>query len=107
MSNNFEENRIEFQKLLENIMGCNKVYYQPPSNKNIQYPCIIYSRTNIENRYANDCVYSQNHAYTVTVVDKDPDSKYVDLVSKLPYSNFNRHYTSDNLNHDVFTIYFK
>ena len=85
---NIETIRIEFQKILESIMDGNKVYYQPPSTKKIEYPCIVYSRNNIENRYASDDVYGQNH-------------------STLPYARFSRHFTSDNLNHDVFTIYYK
>ncbi len=102
-----EEIRIEFHQKLVDIMDGNKVYYQPPASVKIEYPCIIYSRNNIENRYANDDVYKQNHSYTVTVIDRDPDSIYVDRLSKFPYAKFSRHYTSDNLNHDTFTIYFK
>lgn len=102
-----EEIRIEFHQKLVNIMDGNKVYYQPPASVIIKYPCIIYSRNNIENKYANDDVYCQNHSYTVIIIDRDPDSIYVDRLSKFPNAKFSRHYTSDNLNHDVFTIYFK
>ena len=42
----------------------------------------------------------------VTVIDSDPDSKIVNRVSMLPYCYFDRHYVQDNLNHDVFEIYF-
>ena len=51
-------------------------------------------------------VYSQKKSYEVTVIDKNPDSMIVDRVSKLPYCSHNRHYTADNLNHDVFIIYY-
>lgn len=102
-----EEIRIEFHQKLVNIMDGNKVYYQPPASVKIEYPCIIYSRNNIENKYANDDIYWQNHSYTIIVIDRDPDSIYVDRLSKFPHAKFSRHYTSDNLNHDVFTIYFK
>ena len=44
--------------------------------------------------------------YMVTVIDSDPDSKIVNRVSMLPYCYFDRHYVQDNLNHDVFEIYF-
>jgi hypothetical protein len=40
------------------------------------------------------------------VIDKNPDSVHVEDVSNLPYCSFDRHYTVDNLHHDVFTIYF-
>ncbi|WP_288878329.1 hypothetical protein [Bacteroides acidifaciens] len=44
--------------------------------------------------------------YSVTVIDKDPDSPIVGKVALLPTSKFNRHYEKDNLNHDVYTIFF-
>ena len=39
-------------------------------------------------------------------VDKNPDSKFVEDISKLPMCRFDRHYTADNLNHDIFVLYF-
>ena len=37
--------RVDLQRLLETI--CDNVYYQAPSNININYPAIIYTRRNI------------------------------------------------------------
>lgn len=72
----------------------------------MRYPAIVYSRDDIENRHANNGVYSQTTAYSVIVIDEDPESEYVEKVSKLPMCAFDRHYVADNLNHDVFTLYF-
>lgn len=44
--------------------------------------------------------------YQVTVVDKNPDSVIHEKVLKLPLCKFDRHYNKDNLNHDVYTLYF-
>ncbi len=82
------------------------MYYQPPASIFIKYPAIVYSRYYIENTFANNCVYLQATAYQVTVIDEDPYSEIVKKVSKLPMCNFDRHFVSDNLNHDVFTLYF-
>lgn len=101
------DNRLEFHEILADILGSRNVYFQPPESLKLEYPAIIYSRNNIENRFADDDVYLQNHRYQVIVVDKDPDSIFVDAVSKLPTARFDRHYTSDNLNHDVFTVFYK
>lgn len=81
------------------------VYYQPPVNIQMKYPAIRYSRNNIDNTFANDGVYYQQRSYEVTVIDYNPDSPIVDAVSKMPTARFNRHYTTDGLNHDVFIIY--
>lgn len=98
--------RLELQAVLENLLGSRNVYYQPPATIRMQYPAIVYSRHDITNTFADNAVYMQAHAYTVTVIDKNPDSEYVTKVSKLPMCTFDRYYVSDNLNHDVFTLYF-
>ncbi len=98
--------RLELQTLLETILGSRNVYYQPPESVKMSYPAIVYSRSKIGNIHANDLPYLQLHAYSVIVIDKDPDSEFVDAISVLPYCEHVRHYTSDNLNHDVFTLYY-
>ena len=97
--------RLNLQTKLEEILGSRNVYFQPPSSVKMQYPAIVYSRNNIENRSANNSVYMQSPSYEVIVIDKNPDSEIVEKISALPLCRFDRHYTSDNLNHDVFTIY--
>jgi len=42
----------------------------------------------------------------VTVIDQDPDSEIPDKVAEMPMSLFNRFYTADNLNHDVYNVFF-
>ena len=72
----------------------------------MNYPAIVYARKTIDNSYANNSVYKQNYAYEITVIDKNPDSEIVNKISKLPTCRFDRHFKSDNLNHDVFTLYY-
>ena len=57
-------------------------------------------------KHADNGNYNRRIRYTVTVIDSDPDSEIVNRVSMLPYCYFDRHYVQDNLNHDVFEIYF-
>ena len=96
--------RLELQNLLESILGSRNVYYQPPESIKIKYPAIIYSRNYIDNNFADDIVYMQNHTYQIIVIDANPDSEIVNKISKLPMCRYDRHYTSDNLNHDVFIL---
>lgn len=98
--------RLELQTLLETLLGSRNVYFQPSASVFLKYPAIVYSRYNIENTHADNRVYAQHTAYQVTVIDEDPDSEIVKKVSMLPMCSFDRHYTADNLNHDVFTLYF-
>ena len=98
--------RLELQTLLESVLGSRNVYYQPPASVRMNYPAIVYFRSDIENDFANDSAYIQSLAYEVIVIDEDPDSNIVMRVSQFPMCRYDRHYTSDNLNHDVFTLYF-
>lgn len=98
--------RLEFQELLEGILGTSNVYFQEPPSFLMAYPCIKYERTDIDTRFANNKPYSLTDRYTVTVIDSDPDSAIPKKISNLPRSVFDRHYTADNLNHDVFNVYY-
>ncbi|OLU39742.1 hypothetical protein BO224_06855 [Erysipelotrichaceae bacterium NYU-BL-E8] len=97
--------RIEFHNLLKNISGINNVYYQPPENIKIHYPCIIYNFDNYQNSSADNGKYLKHKRYSVTIISKDPDNDYVEKVLTLPLSSFDRRMVVDNLYHDVLTIY--
>lgn len=99
-------NRENLQKILEKILGSRNVYYQPPESIKLSYPAIVYSRERIDNSFADNTVWKQDYSYQITVIDKDPDSEIVSKVSCLPMCRHDRHFTSDNLNHDVFTLYY-
>lgn len=98
--------RLELHEELVSILGSRYVYFQPPESIKMTYPCIVYERSGIPTRYADNNVYHQVVQYTVTVVDKDPDSEIVERMSKFKNARFGRHYVSDGLNHDTFTVYY-
>lgn len=99
-------NRLELQSVLEEILGSRNVYFQPPSTIRMEYPAIVYSRKSIDNLHADDSVYKQDRSYELIVIDKNPDSDIVSRVSEMLLCRFDRHYKADNLNHDVFTLYY-
>lgn len=98
--------RLSLQTMLEELLGSRNVYFQPPSSVYMKYPAIVYSRKRIENVHADNIIYNQRIAYDLTVIDEDPDSEIVTKVSMLPMCTHDRHYTSDDLNHDTFTLYY-
>lgn len=99
-----EARRMEFQTLLEEFVS--DVYFQPPASVRMNYPCIVYERSNIRPTFADNSPYSLATSYQVTVIHRDPDSPIPYNLAQLPMCKFNRHFTSDNLHHDVFTIFF-
>jgi hypothetical protein len=98
--------RLDLHEILATILGSRNVYFQPPATVTILYPCIIYHRSQINIKQADDSIYKYTIGYMVTVIDQDPDSLIPEKLLALPLCRFDRHYTADNLNHDVFTIYY-
>ena len=98
--------RLDLQNILEELLGSDKVYFQPPTNVQMQYPCIVYKRDNASTAFADDSPYRFTQRYQVTIIDRNPDSPIVAMVAALRLTRFARHFTADNLNHDVFELYF-
>lgn len=99
--------RLELHEVLAVILGSRCVYYQPPESIKLKYPCILYELSDIWADRANDDIYRKLKQYTITVIDKDPDSELPDRVNDLKYCEMDRFYVADNLNHWVFTLYFR
>lgn len=100
------ENRIELDNLFREILGNDHTYFQPPESIKLRYPCIIYDR-DIRTLHADDLSYLNRCRYEVTVIAQDPDSELPLKVLGLPMCGMDRHFTSDNLHHWVFTLYYK
>jgi hypothetical protein len=98
--------RSELQTLLRILLGSNNVYFQPPANVQMKYPCIVYKRDFADTKHAGNLPYTRTKRYQVTVIDQDPDSLIPDKIAELPMASFQRFYTVDNLNHDVFDVFF-
>jgi hypothetical protein len=72
----------------------------------MKYPCIVYHRDSANTKFADNSPYDYTKRYRLTVIDQDPDSELPDKVAMLPLCTFDRFFTADNLNHDVFTLFF-
>jgi hypothetical protein len=96
--------RLQLHQLLESFVE--NVYFQPPTNIQLKYPCIIYKRDFADTKFADDIPYGHRLRYAITVIDQDPDSEIPSKVAAMPMSLFNRFFTVDNLNHDVYNVYF-
>lgn len=98
--------RLGLHSLLVDMLGSEHIYYQPPENLKLEYPAIVYSKSRIDKRSANDSAYKLNTRYELIVIDKRPDNPVIEKLLALPYCSYDRNYKSDNLNHDVLTIYY-
>lgn len=98
------QRRLQLHEILKGFVP--NVYFQPPATVKMKYPCIVYNRDNADTKFAGNLPYRYIKRYQVTVIDQDPDSEIPDKVAALPMCLFDRFFTADNLNHDVFNIYF-
>lgn len=98
--------RLELHEKIKSLPGIKKVYYQPPENLQMEYPAIVYSINDIYSRHADDIKYNNKIEYNITIIDKLPDNSAIDELLTWPLSSYNRHFVSDNFNHDVITLYY-
>lgn len=72
----------------------------------MQYPCIVYQRYNALTTFADDTPYVHTKRYQVTLIDTNPDSPVFDKIALFPMCLHNRFFVANNLNHDVFNLYY-
>lgn len=70
------------------------------------YPCIVYERDFAHTKFAGNNPYNYTQRYLLTLIDPEPDSTILPKITGLPMCTFNRHFAANELNHDVFTLYY-
>lgn len=100
------DRRLKLQEILTNILGSNNVYFQPPATIKLSYPCIIYQRSDIEQKYADNLIYNNRVRYSLTLIGRSPENEVVNKLLALPYCSYDRFFVSDGLNHDVFALFY-
>lgn len=102
-----EQRRLDLHEIFVIILGSRNVYFQPPANVKMVYPCIVYKRDEADSKFANNSLYLYKQRYQVTLISLEPDatSRFQQIL-RLPLTTFDRSFAVDNLNHDVFNLYF-
>ena len=98
--------RLSLQTKLEELLGSRHVYYRPPENLKMEYPCIRYKRDNIVSKHADNINYNNTDRYLLIIIDKNPDNSVIEKLLELSMCSFETHYEVDGLNHDVLSIYY-
>lgn len=96
--------RIELHnKLLE---YCDTCYFQPPETVKLSYPCIIYSRNQVESLTANNINYKNDREWTIRVIAREPDSEIpTNLLQGLSMISLIDDYVSDGLYNTILKHY--
>lgn len=85
---------------------CPNVYYQPPGENEMKYTAIKYHKKSMDTKYANNKIYASMNCYEVIVIAREPEDPVNEKVLELPYCSYDNNYRSDNLEHDVYTLYY-
>ena len=101
------ERRLDLQRELCEVLGSNNVYFQPPPSITLKYPCIVYSLDRIQSTRANNSIYKADRKYSITVIDRNPDSEIPKrILASFRMCEFETAYTAENLNHFHFSIFY-
>ena len=105
--------RLQLHDLLVHILGTeddpadhSRVYFQPPANVQMEFPCITYQWDSSQTLFAGNHPYRLTRRYQVTYIDLNPDSDIPEKIAALPMCTHDRSFPAGNVNHYVFTLYF-
>lgn len=87
-------------------MGSRNVYFDPPENVKMKYPCFVYTLDTVFSTRADNKTYNSKRGYQVTYITKDSSDDMIEKFLELSYTSYQRRFFSDNLTHDVFHIYY-
>lgn len=83
------------------------VYFQPPSDIQMSYPCIVYDKLPHMRHFANDVIYLSQQEYKITLIEHNPDSDVAKRMEKhFQYCGINQHYKIDGLNHTHLSLFY-
>lgn len=98
---------LDLQMELEELMEGNMVKFQPPPSYQLKYPCIVYNLSSGTTIFAGNMPYTFTRRYSVTLMDRDPDSIFVEkLAMAFPMITMDRCFSTEGIHHYVYTLYY-
>jgi hypothetical protein len=83
------------------------VYFQPPQNIQMVYPCIVYNKTGRNRHFGDNIIYYSQQGYSITVIDKNPDSDVADKIENhFDHCVINQYFTTESLSHTILSLYY-
>lgn len=109
MSQDIEKSlRWELDAKLRELLPDNwHLYFQPPGERGLDYPCLVYAKSSGDTAYANNKDYMYHRRYELTFIYDDPDDETPrNVMRQLDYCRADRHFVTANLNHDTCVLYY-
>ena len=100
------DRRLQLQKRLEEILGSRNVYFQPPNDLVLKYPCIVYHLEGGTTRFADNNPYRFNKRYQVTYITRDTrETEIPEKLAMMHMTTLNNWNATNGLNHYNYTTY--
>lgn len=103
------QRRLLLHEKLCDLLGSRNVYFQPPPDTMIKYPAFIYNLSPEHKVQADDRIYIMRGHYSLTYIDTRVEACIAmkpRILDAFEHISVERSFTSDNLNHDVYNLYF-
>lgn len=104
-----QQRRLKLHTILTEVLGSKNVYFQPPESLKIKYPAIIYHSNGARTYFSDNKPHVARRKYTLTFITNNPDDDIIRKIAyepKLPGVLYDRHYTKDGLNYEVYSLYY-
>lgn len=99
--------RLELHDELEDLLGSNDCYFQPPESLKLNYPCYVYKLLDTDLLRADNQVYRRVNEYGLTYITYDPDDPLIEETEDhFKMCKFVRFYAADGLNHYYYYLYY-
>jgi len=95
--------RLQLDAILTTITE--HVYFQPPEDIRMEYPCVVYEKAPGSTKYADNKPYAYDQQYELKLITEDPDDPIFDELVALSMSKHSQSYVAENLYHHVFAIF--
>ena len=96
--------RLKLSQILHETLGTNNVYFQPPADKKLSFPCIVYEFNRYNTEFADNDPYHLVRQFRITYIDSNPDNEMVDKIAQLPQCVYERSYIANNRYHYTYRI---
>lgn len=97
----------ELRRLQTEHLGYQHTYFEPPESTRMQYDAVVYKRSTLNVRRADNKGYIIRDSYDVTVISRDPETPLpVAIQQHFELCAPGRFFVRDNLYHFPFTIFY-
>ena len=98
------ESRKKLHSHIQVVSGMQKIYYNPGPAFRLEYPCIVYHLTTSRDERADNGIYTFTDVYSVTVIDKKPDSELAFKLRADARFKMTSSFVTEGLYHQTFEI---